>query len=312
MDPNNNEVERDFFFYVRTTLGIFGYWIIAILQTIFPFMIKRKSVDGEIVLITGAGQGLGQLLSIEFAKLNAIIVAFDINDKALNETKKLVEENGSKCFVYNVDVSSKENVYKAAERVKEEVGTVYMLINNAGVVSGKNFLDLKDEEIERSMNVNAMAHFWTVKAFLPGMCKRNHGHLVSISSLAGLVGANKLSDYCASKFAAAGFEESLRIELNTSGYDGVKSSVVCPWYINTGMFEGVRTLPMVPLLDPKYAASRIVDAVLKDQMVVIIPRLFYSMLFFKWLIPTMSGKCLIALLGADRSMDEFVGHSKRK
>ena len=132
-----------------------------------------------------SGNGLGQLMSIEFAKLGAVIVAWDINDEGLNKTKRkfsslrskplesehfqinsislkknfvffskftsigLVEEAGSKCYIYNVDISSKENIYRAGERVKQEAGPVYMLINNAGIVSGKNFLDLKDEEIER-------------------------------------------------------------------------------------------------------------------------------------------------------------------
>lgn len=79
------------------------------------------------------------------------------------------------------------------------------------------------------MNVNAMAHFWTCKAFVPDMMKRNHGHIVSIASLAGCVGVNKLTDYCASKFTAVGFEESLRLELFALGYDNVHSTCVCPW-----------------------------------------------------------------------------------
>lgn len=311
MDQNNNEATvRDFWFQMRNFFGIFGYWILAIIETLCPFIVKRKSVENEIVLITGAGSGLGQLMSVEFAKLGAKIVAWDINEEGLNKTKRLVEQAGSKCYSYNVDISGKENIYKAAEQVKTEVGTVYMLINNAGIVSGKSFLDLDDRQIERTMNVNAMSHIWTCKAFLPDMIKRNHGHIVAISSLAGLVGVNKLTDYCASKFCAVGFEESLRLELFAMGFEGVKSTIVCPWYINTGMFDGVKAT--LPLLDPNWACSKIVDAVLKNQMVLIIPRFFYFMIFCKSLLPTWSGKCLVSVLGADKSMDEFVGHSKRK
>lgn len=132
MDRNNNEEVRDFYFFLSNIVGIFAYWLLAIIQTICPFLIKRKSINGEIVLITGAGSGIGQLMAIEFAKLGAIIVAWDINDAGLQKTKRLVEENGSKCFIYNVDVSDKNKIYEAAEKVKQEVGTVYMLINNAG------------------------------------------------------------------------------------------------------------------------------------------------------------------------------------
>ncbi len=81
----------------------------------------------------------------------------------------------------------------------------------------------------------------TTKAFLPDMMATNKGHIVSIASVAGLSGSVKLSDYCASKFAAVGFEESLRLELQCDGYYGIHSTVVCPFFINTGMFAGVKS-----------------------------------------------------------------------
>lgn len=81
----------------------------------------------------------------------------------------------------------------------------------------------------------------TLKAFLPSMMASNHGHLVSIASLAGINGNARMTDYCASKFAAVGIEESVRLELRTGGFTGINSTVVCPFYINTGMFAGVNT-----------------------------------------------------------------------
>jgi short-subunit dehydrogenase len=80
----------------------------------------------------------------------------------------------------------------------------------------------------------------TAKAFLPDMMSRNHGHLVTIASAAGLFGVNGLADYCASKFGAVGFDESIREELFNLGKDGVHTTVVCPSFINTGMFDGVK------------------------------------------------------------------------
>ena len=81
----------------------------------------------------------------------------------------------------------------------------------------------------------------TCKAFLPGMIERNHGHVVNIASSAGLIGVNGLADYCASKFGAVGFDESLRMELAMQGKNGVHTTVVCPYFISTGMFEGAKT-----------------------------------------------------------------------
>lgn len=81
--------------------------------------------------------------------------------------------------------------------------------------------------------------FQTCKAFLPDMITKNAGHVVSISSCAGLFGSGGLTDYCASKFAVRGFHESLMLELFGQGHDGVTGTVVHPYFINTGMFDGV-------------------------------------------------------------------------
>ena len=78
----------------------------------------------------------------------------------------------------------------------------------------------------------------TVKAFLPAMLSRNHGHVVTVASSAGLLGVTGLADYCASKFSAVGFEESLRFELQALGKEGVHTTLVCPYLVSTGMFDG--------------------------------------------------------------------------
>ncbi|KAI8125711.1 Short-chain dehydrogenase/reductase family 16C member 6 [Lucilia cuprina] len=117
---------------------------------------------------------------------------------------------------------------------------VSLLINNAGVVSGLHLLDTPDHLIERSFNVNVMAHFWTTKAFLPKMIENQRGHIATIASLAGHVGITKLVDYCASKFAAVGFDEALRLELEVLGHTNIQTTCVCPFFIQqTGMFDDV-------------------------------------------------------------------------
>ena len=135
----------------------------------------------------------------------------------------------------------REAIYKAAKQTKSEVGVVSILVNNAGIVNGTALLDTSDERIIRTFDVNIMAHFWTIKAFLPDMISQKRGHLVNVASLAGHSGTNKLVDYCASKFAAVGLDESLRVELFVQGHgDTVRTTVICPYYINTGMFAGVQ------------------------------------------------------------------------
>ncbi|XP_070337331.1 epidermal retinol dehydrogenase 2 isoform X2 [Equus asinus] len=167
--------------------------------------------------------------------------------------------------------------------VKREVGDISILINNAGIVTGKNFLDCPDELIEKSFDVNFKAHLWTYKAFLPAMIANDHGHLVCISSSAGLTGVNGLADYCASKFAAFGFAEAVFAETVAQKQMGIKTTIVCPLLINTGMFEGCTTKfpSLLPVLEPEYAVRKIVDAILQEKVYLYIPRVLYFLVFLK-------------------------------
>jgi all-trans-retinol dehydrogenase (NAD+) len=205
------------------------------------------------------------------------------------------------------DVSDRETVYRQAAALTAEFGPVEVLINNAGVVSGKPFLDTPDEKMIQTMNINTLAHFWTARAFLPSMIERNSGHLVTISSAAGIIGIRGLADYCASKFGAFGFNEALRMELHRRK-SAVKTTVVCPFFINTGMFEGVKTkFPrLFPILKPEYAARRIVTAVLKDRKLLVMPRMGY-MVFFARILPPGIFDTLADFLGMNKSMDDFIG-----
>ena len=137
---------------------------------------------------------------------------------------------------------------------------------NNHIVSGKKIHDNDDAMMEKTMQVNTISHFWTIKAFLPGMLDRNHGKVVTIASMAGLVGTAGLVDYCASKFGAVGIAESLSMELDHQRKHGVKSLCVCPFFINTGMFEGVESKFswLFPILEPLDVANQVVRAIKRD------------------------------------------------
>ncbi|XP_053739122.1 epidermal retinol dehydrogenase 2-like [Synchiropus splendidus] len=275
---------------------------------------KKKNVVGEIVLITGAGGGIGRLMAQEFAALGTVLVLWDINQEGMKETARLAKQCGaSRIHYYLCDCSDKNEVYRVADQVKREVGDVSILVNNAGIVTGKKFMDAPDSLIEKTMEVNSMAHFWTYKAFLPAMIANNHGHLVSIASSAGLIGVNGLADYCASKFAAVGFAESVSLELLATGKDGIKTTIVCPYFINTGMFDGCQTKwpRLLPILDPEYVAKKIIHAVLTDQVFLMMPRSIYLIVALKNILPLKQAVMLGQYLGAFNLMDKFRGHSKK-
>ncbi|NXV28546.1 RDHE2 dehydrogenase, partial [Rissa tridactyla] len=303
----------NFFLETLKVIGLSVYYILESL--VFLIVPKRKkSVSGEIVLITGAGSGIGRLLSLKFASLGATVVLWDINQEGLKETSRLVRENGAVgVHSYICDCSKRQDIYTVADQVKKEVGDVTILVNNAGIVTGKTFIDSPESLVEKSMEVNIMAHFWTYKAFLPAMVAANHGHLVSIASAAGIIGVNGLSDYCASKFAAVGFAESVDFEMRVLEKSGIKTTIVCPYFINTGMFDGCKSKwpRLLPGLEPEFVAEKIMTAIRRDQEILLIPRSLYFLLVLKHVLPVKLTVLFLDYFGNLRIMDSFKGRTKK-
>lgn len=144
------------------TLQVLGTLLLQLFTSICRFFVSpsKKDVSGEIVFITGAGSGLGKLMAMKFAELGAIVVCSDINEQANNATVVEIKALGARAHGYKCDVSKKEDIYRVADLVKAEVGEVTILVNNAGIVSGKKFLQTEDWMIQKTMEVNTMAHFW--------------------------------------------------------------------------------------------------------------------------------------------------------
>lgn len=302
--------------FTKELVTFLGKSVIALLETlIFTFIPRpRKNVAGEIVLITGAGRGLGRLLALRFAHLGSVLVLWDINKEGNEETCRMAREAGAtRVYAYTCDCSQKEEIYRVAEQVKKEVGDVSILINSAGVVTGSDFLNCPDDLMEKSLDVNFKAHLWTYKCFLPAMIANDHGHLVCISSSAGLVGVNKLADYCASKFAAYGFAESIFTETIVQKLKGIKTTIVCPFFINTGMFEGCSTVRpfLLPILEPEYVVEKIVDAILKEKVYLYVPRFLYFVMVLKSILPVKIALLLSDFMGVFNIMDGFVFKNKK-
>ncbi|MDO5494898.1 MAG: SDR family NAD(P)-dependent oxidoreductase, partial [bacterium] len=172
--------------------------------------------------------------------------------------------------------------------------------------------DLSEEEIDRTFDVNVLSHYRTVKAFLPAMLERDSGLVVTVASAAGLIGVPRQTDYSASKFAAVGFTESLRVELRHRGSQ-VGTLVVCPYYIDTGMFEGVRTkVPLLlPVLQPERVAEQVLDAIESGKQRLVLPPFAQSVLFMKGL-PVAAMDAVAELFGVNATMDHFTGRKVKQ
>jgi all-trans-retinol dehydrogenase (NAD+) len=263
--------------------------------------------SNKVTLITGGANGLGRLIALKMAARGSHVVIWDIADESLDTVASEISGADYKVATYHCDVSDKEMVYKTADKVRSEVGRVDILINNAGVVSGRPFLECTDEQFERTMAVNVLAHFWTVKAFLPDMVKSNSGHIVTIASAGGIVGVSGLVDYSTSKFAAFGFDESLRAELKKQRLN-INTTVVCPYFIGSEMFAGVKTRFsfLLPILDAEKVSGQIVDAIARKRRRLITPPLVYSTWLLR-LLPVGVFDWLATFLGINSAMDEFRG-----
>lgn len=263
---------------------------------------------GSKVLITGAGSGIGRLIASKTADRGAHTILWDIDAAALETLAEDLRQYGQPCSVHVCDVSDREAVRATAERVLRESGSIDILVNNAGVVSGKPLLELSDDAIEKTFAINTLALFWTTRAFLPAMIGQEQGHIVTIASAAGIAGTARLTDYCASKHAAVGFDEALRAELRHLGHP-IRTTVVCPYYIATGMFEGVRSKSiLLPILDPEPAAERIVRAIEKDRARLFMPWTVPFGYLFR-LFPTSVFDAVMRWLGISHSMDRFTGRA---
>lgn len=257
----------------------------ALVQTLTPsFLQTEKSLEGKVVLVTGGAGGVGQELAIRLAREGAKVVIWDVNEKALEKVKSKIEEEGHKIFAYTVDVTERQIVYKYADILKADLGPVDILINNAGIVCGQTLLEIPDYMIEKTYKVNILAHYWTTKAFLPYMLKKGTGHIVTVGSLTGLLGTYKCTDYSASKFATVGFHESLLTELKTHGHDKINMTLICPYFINTGMFDGCKPRNL-DMLEPRDVAKRIITAIKREEVFVTMPSAMRYILPLKSFIP---------------------------
>ena len=268
-----------------------------------------KDLKGKNIIVTGAGSGIGRLMSLMFADRGANLALVDINKEAVSAVENEVAEKNTRVSSYQCDISIPEQVSQTVASVMSDFKQVDVLVNNAGTVTGKSFMDLTLEEMKRTMDINYWGHVHFIKMILPEMIKKGAGNIVNIASSSGLLGMPILSDYCASKFAEVGLSESLRRELKKYGHKKIKITCVCPYIIDTGMFSGFRAFKLSPFIKPEKAARSIIKAVLRDKPYVMLPPLtMYSMLILKFL-PTALFDRLLVLFGAERAMDGFTGRS---
>ncbi|RUS71132.1 hypothetical protein EGW08_021111 [Elysia chlorotica] len=272
---------------------------------------SEKDLTEEVILITGGGRGIGRSLALQFAqKQPKHIILWERNETALSNTAKDVQKLGVNCSFMLCDVSSKDQVYAMAKEVQAKFGHVTILVNNAGVVNPGSFLT--NEKFEQTLHTNTFAHFWTTRAFLPSMIELNRGHIVTVSSMLGLAGLNRVVDYCTSKFAATGFSEALNLELRDIGVTGVNITTVHPYLVDNAMFAGATTRfpSLFPPVPEEYLSEKILAAVLSNRSVLCVPRLMYFVVLFYCIAPVSAVLAVMKFLQVNKTIDHL--HSEQR
>lgn len=274
-----------------------------------------KTVAGKTVLITGAAMGLGKLFAQKAVSENAAsVVLWDINESALKDTAAELEAAGGTVHSYVVDISSAEAVAAAAAQVRADAGTVEILFNNAGIVRGNGYFweTSSVRDIQQTMSINSLAPMFITREFLPGMIESGaECRIVNIASSAGLVSNPRMAVYAASKWAAIGWSDSVRLELEQAGHPQIRVTTVCPTYINTGMFEGAKGILLTPMLEQEEVVDGAWKEMLKGGPFLIIPWTSRLNKVLTGILPVSIRDFYLDHVGVYHSMEEFTGHDEK-
>jgi NAD(P)-dependent dehydrogenase (short-subunit alcohol dehydrogenase family) len=259
----------------------------------------------EVVLITGGASGLGLLIAEVYGMRGVSVAVLDKNCVT-------GESEARNVYFYQCDVGDVSQVEAAKKRVEEELGTVTVLINNAAVVHGKPLLQLSLEDVETSFRTNIMAHYNTLRLFLPGMVNVQRGSVVTVSSVLATLPPKACSLYAPTKAATTTLHHALTAEL--AEYPFIKTLLVTPGQMSTPLFNGVKTPNnfWAPVLEPVDVAKEVIAAIDEGKGGEIAMPLFSRWAAVFWVLPVSVRRALRALSGMDKAMEGFRGAAKKE
>lgn len=248
-----------------------------------------KSIAGKTILITGASRGIGAFMARSLAKERTTIVGISRSKEGLNKIGAEVKAVGGEWIAVNFDISQIEELPILLEQINQRVGTIDILINNAGIEIYRAFQDYSTVEIQSILTTNLLAAMELSRLVLPTLLHKGSGHLVNIASLAGKKSPAYNSIYAASKAGLIGWSDALRQELAGTG---VQISVICPGYVSQEGMSAATGVP-VPKLSgistPEKVALATIKAIKYNQAEVIVNQY----LFTEWLTRLLLTICQI-------------------
>jgi short-subunit dehydrogenase len=267
-------------------------------------------IKGKNVLITGGASGIGKIMGRMVLEKGAkSLIIWDVNQQSMQSVADEFSSRG-RVHIYKVDITDSQLVAQTYQQVKQDCGNVDILINCAGIVRGnKTFDQQTEQDIRLTFEVNTIAPMIISKEILPDMLRRNSGHICNIASAGGMLSNPKMSVYGASKWAVIGWSDSVRIELQQMK-SNVHFTTIAPYYINTGMFNGVQS-SIFPILKPEPTAAKILRAIEQNNTFKGIPFGFHFIRFWQAILPFRLFDFVFGtVFGIYHAMDNFTGRSR--
>ena len=191
--------------------------------------------NGQTALITGAGRGIGKTIAVKLAESGLDIAIADMNPVS-DDVLREIEEYGTKCLAFQLDVTDVESVYSVVKKIIDETGSIHILVNNAGITKDNLFMRMKPEQWSQVIDVNLNGVFHVTKAVIRTMVKQHSGRIINISSVVGFSGNPGQVNYSSTKSGLIGFTKSLSREVGTRG---ITVNAVAPGFINTAMTQAL-------------------------------------------------------------------------
>ena len=225
----------------------------------------KRALDRQVVVITGASQGIGRETALQLAERGASVVIAARNEEALGELARQVERLGGQAEPVVTDVAEPDQVERLAHRAVDRFGRIDTWVNNAAVSIYASVDDLDSDEMDRLIRVNLLGQMYGCRAAIPHMRRAGGGTIVNVGSALSDRAVPLQSAYVASKHGVAGFSEALRLEMIEEGSD-IDVVLIMPSSMNTPLFNfarskiGVQPMPVPPVYEPRVVAQAILHA----------------------------------------------------
>lgn len=260
-------------------LTVIWLFMKQVCRSIFEVIVQPpepKSVAGEVVAIFGTGRGVGYDLAMQLAHLGAKIACVDIDPSANERVVTEIHNHGLEADGFQCDLTSKNDIVRTVSAIENRFGQITMLFHCCGVPSPRSIVN-EPPPIQTTLTLGVISHFWLIEAILPKMKRNKHGHIVFLTSVAGLSGNKHQTPLSVAQFAVQGLFESMIDELRIENQlKNIPVSLVhlYPFVLTEDNERDIRLrIPSAfGTIRSKEAAEKIIEGVLLNQLEISIPK----------------------------------------